>query len=168
MLHKLAQAAHGERYLIVASSTAAVPGTAAGDATDARVPGTPLVASTTIHLVRCCLSDSPLHSQGDGGTVQSGHEHDCMDCDIGVMHPHRMCRACYVWANTQCNVLAASYVSHACEHRARWAAQVRLADGRQLDQYTITDDFVHLSHNSGVYLYEDLLALLAVRRRRMQ
>lgn len=55
MLHKLAQAAHGERYLIVASSTAAVPGTAAGDATDARVPGTPLVASTTIHLVRCCL-----------------------------------------------------------------------------------------------------------------
>lgn len=44
---------------------------------------------------------------------------------------------------------------------------MRLADGRQLDQYTITDDFVHLSHNSGVYLYEDLLALLAVRRRRL-
>ena len=41
---------------------------------------------------------------------------------------------------------------------------MRLADGRQLDQYTITDDFVHLSHNSGVYLYEDLLAVLAVRR----
>ena len=45
---------------------------------------------------------------------------------------------------------------------------MRLADGRQLDQYTITDDFVHLSHNSGVYLYEDLLALLAVRPFRMQ
>lgn len=45
---------------------------------------------------------------------------------------------------------------------------MRLADGRQLDQYTITDDFVHLSHNSGVYLYEDLLALLAVWPCRLQ
>ncbi|KAK9845772.1 hypothetical protein WJX81_002105 [Elliptochloris bilobata] len=84
-------AAHGEKYLIVASSTAAAPGsTTAAEAADARVPGTPLVASTTIHLVR-------------------------------------------------------------------------LADGQQLDQYTITDDFVHLAHNSGVYLYEDLLAVLAMR-----
>ena len=42
--------------------------------------------------------------------------------------------------------------------------QVNLADGRQCDQYTITDDFVHLSHNSGVFLHDDLLAVLAVRR----
>lgn len=41
--------------------------------------------------------------------------------------------------------------------------QVDLADGRQCDQYTITDDFVHLSHNSGVFLHDDLLAVLAVR-----
>lgn len=41
--------------------------------------------------------------------------------------------------------------------------QVNLVDGRQCDQYTITDDFVHLSHNSGVFLHDDLLAVLAVR-----
>ncbi len=40
-----AQAAHGERYLILASSAAAVPGSAADS-------GVPLVASTTLHLVR--------------------------------------------------------------------------------------------------------------------
>ena len=42
-------------------------------------------------------------------------------------------------------------------------AQVRLADGRQCDQYTLTDDFVHLPRCDGVFLYEDLLAVLAVR-----
>jgi hypothetical protein len=42
-------------------------------------------------------------------------------------------------------------------------AQVRLADGRQCDQYTLTDDFVHLARCDGVFLYEDLVAVLAVR-----
>ena len=42
-------------------------------------------------------------------------------------------------------------------------AQLRLADGCICDQYSITFDCVHLSSNNGVFLYEDLLAILAVR-----
>ena len=41
-------------------------------------------------------------------------------------------------------------------------AQIRLDDGSTCDRYTIANDCVHLSSNNGVYLYQDLLAILAV------
>jgi len=44
---------------------------------------------------------------------------------------------------------------------------VRLADGRQCDQYTLTDDFVHLARCDGVFLYEDLLAVVRCARARL-
>ncbi|EFJ32844.1 hypothetical protein SELMODRAFT_167525 [Selaginella moellendorffii] len=40
---------------------------------------------------------------------------------------------------------------------------VRLADGIITDDRIYHDDFIHLSHNMGVFMYEDLLAILSVR-----
>jgi de-etiolated-1 len=38
-----------------------------------------------------------------------------------------------------------------------------LADGRITDQRSFNDDFIHLAHNMGVFLYDDLLAVLSIR-----
>ncbi|KAK9828644.1 hypothetical protein WJX72_001277 [[Myrmecia] bisecta] len=40
---------------------------------------------------------------------------------------------------------------------------VSMRDGEVLDNYTIHDDFVHLAHNAGAYLYQNRLAILAIR-----
>eukprot|EP00898_Chlorokybus_atmophyticus_P001059 jgi/Chlat1/1954/Chrsp157S02261 len=40
---------------------------------------------------------------------------------------------------------------------------VRLADGRMLDRRQFKDDFIQLPNNAGVFLYEDLLAVLSIR-----
>lgn len=40
---------------------------------------------------------------------------------------------------------------------------VRLADGVVTDQRHFRDDYIHLAHNAGVFLYDDLLAVLSVR-----
>ncbi len=40
--------------------------------------------------------------------------------------------------------------------------QVRLEDGTVCDRYSISNDCIHLSNNSGVYLHDDLLAILTV------
>lgn len=42
--------------------------------------------------------------------------------------------------------------------------QVGAETGEVHGQYIILDDFVHLSHANGVYLLEDRLCILAVRR----
>lgn len=42
-------------------------------------------------------------------------------------------------------------------------SQVQVEDGAVCDRYTVGNDCVHLSSSSGVYLHEDLLAVLAVR-----
>ncbi len=40
---------------------------------------------------------------------------------------------------------------------------VRLADGVVTDQRVFHDDYIHLAHNAGVFLHDDLLAVLSVR-----
>jgi hypothetical protein len=40
---------------------------------------------------------------------------------------------------------------------------VRLADGVVTDQRVFRDDYIHLAHNAGVFLHDDLLAILSVR-----
>ncbi|KAK9804630.1 hypothetical protein WJX73_001191 [Symbiochloris irregularis] len=40
---------------------------------------------------------------------------------------------------------------------------VKLRSGQLLDTYTITDDFVSLSNNGGIHLYEDIMVVLAIR-----
>ncbi|KAL3675388.1 hypothetical protein R1sor_025336 [Riccia sorocarpa] len=40
---------------------------------------------------------------------------------------------------------------------------VRLSDGHIADERIYHDDFIHLSHNMGVFLYDDLVAILSVR-----
>ena len=40
--------------------------------------------------------------------------------------------------------------------------QIQLQTGELLDTFTISDDFVHLSHNGGIHLYDDVLVVLAV------
>ncbi|KAL2607655.1 hypothetical protein R1flu_026228 [Riccia fluitans] len=40
---------------------------------------------------------------------------------------------------------------------------VRLSDGHIADERIYHDDFIHLSHNMGVFLYDDLLAVLSIR-----
>lgn len=40
---------------------------------------------------------------------------------------------------------------------------VRLADGAVVDRRVFCNDFIHLGHNAGVFLYDDLLAVLSVR-----
>ncbi|CAL8468423.1 g7963 [Coccomyxa elongata] len=81
--------AHGEHFLILASSTVPLSSTDAGFPQDSVVQNVPVYASTTFHLV--CLED---------GTV--------------------------------------------------------------CDRYSISDDCIHLSNNSGVYLHDDLLAILTI------
>ena len=43
--------------------------------------------------------------------------------------------------------------------------QLELVSGRILDRYTIEDDCVDLTANHGAYLFDDVLAVLAVRRK---
>ena len=43
---------------------------------------------------------------------------------------------------------------------AAW--QVKLQTGQLTDTFKITNDFVHLSHNGGIHLYDDMLIVLAV------
>ncbi|KAJ7564160.1 hypothetical protein O6H91_02G005500 [Diphasiastrum complanatum] len=40
---------------------------------------------------------------------------------------------------------------------------VRLADGAVIDERVYRDDFIHLAHNAGVFMYDDLLAILSIR-----
>jgi de-etiolated-1 len=40
---------------------------------------------------------------------------------------------------------------------------VRLSDGMIVDQKAFHNDYINLAHNSGVFLYDDLLAVLSVR-----
>ncbi|CAM6085593.1 unnamed protein product [Calypogeia fissa] len=40
---------------------------------------------------------------------------------------------------------------------------VSLAEGRITDQRAFRDDFIQLAHNMGVFLYDDLLAILSIR-----
>eukprot|EP00249_Psilotum_nudum_P024049 c29072_g2_i1 orf=417-3116(-) len=40
---------------------------------------------------------------------------------------------------------------------------VKLADGTIVDERIFQDDFIHLAHNTGVFMYDDLLAILSVR-----
>lgn len=40
---------------------------------------------------------------------------------------------------------------------------VRLEDGAHMDRVTYHNDFIHLQHNSGTSLYQDLLAVLTIR-----
>ncbi|KAJ7562096.1 hypothetical protein O6H91_03G055000 [Diphasiastrum complanatum] len=40
---------------------------------------------------------------------------------------------------------------------------VRLADGVVVDERVYRDDFIHLSHNAGVCMYDDLLAILSIK-----
>jgi hypothetical protein len=49
--------------------------------------------------------------------------------------------------------------------RAESSEQVGLEDGSVCDRYSISNDCIHLSSSSGVYLHEDLLAILAVGKR---
>lgn len=39
----------------------------------------------------------------------------------------------------------------------------RLSDGVIVDERVFHDDFINLSHNTGVFLYDDLLVILSVR-----
>ena len=41
--------------------------------------------------------------------------------------------------------------------------QVHIGRGQVTDTYHIKDDFVHLNHNGGIHLYENILIVLAVR-----
>ena len=41
--------------------------------------------------------------------------------------------------------------------------QLELATGQATDTYCIPNDFIHLANNSGANLYDDLLAICAVR-----
>ncbi|EIE19430.1 hypothetical protein COCSUDRAFT_48944 [Coccomyxa subellipsoidea C-169] len=81
--------AHGEQYLILASSTVPLSSTDAAYPRDSVVQNVPVYASTTFHLVR-------------------------------------------------------------------------LEDGTVCDRYSISNDCIHLSNNSGVYLHDDLLAILTI------
>lgn len=40
---------------------------------------------------------------------------------------------------------------------------VRLADGNIMDERKFRNDFIHLVHNTGIFLYDDLLSVLSVR-----
>lgn len=40
---------------------------------------------------------------------------------------------------------------------------LRLEDGIVLDEKVFQDDFVNLAHNMGVFLYDDLLAIVSLR-----
>lgn len=40
---------------------------------------------------------------------------------------------------------------------------IRLEDGFVLDEKVFHDDFVNLAHNMGVFLYDDLLAIVSIR-----
>eukprot|EP00850_Spirogloea_muscicola_P009983 SM000057S18413 [mRNA] locus=s57:437159:441728:- [translate_table: standard] len=40
---------------------------------------------------------------------------------------------------------------------------VRLADGEIMDRRTFRGDYIHLAQNAGVFLYDDLLAILSIR-----
>ncbi len=40
--------------------------------------------------------------------------------------------------------------------------QVNTRDGSVADTYLLQDDFVHLSHNFGVHLWDDLLLIVGV------
>lgn len=39
----------------------------------------------------------------------------------------------------------------------------RLEDGEILDKKVFSNDFVNLTHNTGVFLYDDLLAIVSLR-----
>eukprot|EP00250_Pteridium_aquilinum_P035207 c8874_g1_i1 orf=232-1986(+) len=40
---------------------------------------------------------------------------------------------------------------------------VRLADGSIMDERKFYDDFIHLAHNAGIFMYDDFLSILSVR-----
>jgi de-etiolated-1 len=40
---------------------------------------------------------------------------------------------------------------------------IRLGDGVRLDEKVFNNDFVNLTHNMGVFLYDDLLAIVSLR-----
>ncbi|GBG74929.1 hypothetical protein CBR_g19443 [Chara braunii] len=40
---------------------------------------------------------------------------------------------------------------------------VKICNGEVMDRRRFDDDYIHLAHNAGVFLYEDLLAILSVR-----
>lgn len=40
---------------------------------------------------------------------------------------------------------------------------VRLADGIIMDERKFRDDFIHLAHNAGIFMYDDLVSVLSVR-----
>lgn len=40
---------------------------------------------------------------------------------------------------------------------------IRLEDGVVLDKKVFCNDFVNLTHNTGVFLYDDLLAIVSLR-----
>lgn len=44
---------------------------------------------------------------------------------------------------------------------------VRLADGAITGRSVFKDDYIHLAHNAGVFLHEDLLAVLSIRFQRI-
>lgn len=50
----------------------------------------------------------------------------------------------------------------ASPHRVR-----RLSDGRVLDTKVFHNDFINLSHNSGAFLLDDMLAVLSIRFQRI-
>lgn len=41
--------------------------------------------------------------------------------------------------------------------------QVNMRTGQLADEYILEDDFVHVSHNFGIHLWDDLLLVLGVR-----
>ena len=41
--------------------------------------------------------------------------------------------------------------------------QVNIRDGSVADAYLLEDDFVHISHNFGIHLWDDLLLVVGVR-----
>lgn len=41
--------------------------------------------------------------------------------------------------------------------------EIRLEDGFRLDERIFHNDFVHLTHSMGVFLYDDLLAIVSLR-----
>ena len=156
------QVVHNEEFILLASS--------APQHARTHIPGVPAVASQTFHLVCICPS-APL---------QYGSLTCCvLKCDTSCCSSHLcqhtpLSRLSHEWTGLQRGKTQQGYHS-GCQGflaaicvlvgvlKATFPCQVRVRTGELCDQYVIADDFVHLSHNSGACLYDDLLAILAVR-----
>lgn len=49
----------------------------------------------------------------------------------------------------------------------KWFCFLRLDDGSLLDERVFSNDYVNVSHNMGVFLYDDLLAIVSLRYQRI-